>query len=360
MTPLFNYEKVIEVNGPFFHIIFPSGPGANRDGMLINNSLKPVQSGWANTGGESSSNLQGQDTALSAANAKKRARADAKGPGPAGAVKGDPRGGKKQLVHGLNDLESESQDGDLGRKQSETSASGKKMPRGGARGVKGSSEGGSNMASTDVRNTQERAMSAYHNSSRGNGRDSHISMSAERRFFDTVKEVLVGTSRDSWVEFVKLLELFSADTISKAELLETAGDLFVQASGNGVAGNELTLEFKRLLANRSDYEAHKEDVWFAVPLSEIDFSQCRKCTPSYRALPKDYPKPKCTERSEEESAVLNDQWVSIPIGSEESYSFKHMRKNQYEESLFKVRSRRLLLFITCLDLNPFPGGGRAL
>jgi paired amphipathic helix protein Sin3a len=30
------------------------------------------------------------------------------------------------------------------------------------------------------------------------------------------------------------------------------------------------------------------------------------------------------------------QWVSIPIGSEESYSFKHMRKNQYEEALFKV------------------------
>jgi histone deacetylase complex regulatory component SIN3 len=31
------------------------------------------------------------------------------------------------------------------------------------------------------------------------------------------------------------------------------------------------------------------------------------------------------------------QWVSIPIGSEESYSFKHMRKNQFEEALFKVR-----------------------
>jgi histone deacetylase complex regulatory component SIN3 len=311
--------------------------------MLINPSLKPVQ-GWANTG-DSSSNLQGQETALSAANAKKRARADAKAPGPTGAIKGDPRSGKKQtLAHNLNDLESESQDGDLGRKQSETSASGKKVPRGSGRGGKGPSEGGGNMASTDVRNTQDRSMSTYH-SSRSNGRDSHISMSAERRFFDTVKEVLVGSSRDNWVEFVKLLELFSADTISKTELLEMAGDLFVQASGNGVAGNELALEFKRLLANRSDYEAHKEDVWFAVPLSEIDFSQCRKCTPSYRALPKDYPKPKCSERSEEEAAVLNDQWVSIPIGSEESYSFKHMRKNQYEESLFKVGSYFFLLLI---------------
>ncbi len=31
---------------------------------------------------------------------------------------------------------------------------------------------------------------------------------------------------------------------------------------------------------------------------------------------------------------------SIPIGSEESYSFKHMRKNQFEESLFKCEDER--------------------
>jgi histone deacetylase complex regulatory component SIN3 len=34
--------------------------------------------------------------------------------------------------------------------------------------------------------------------------------------------------------------------------------------------------------------------------------------------------------------------VSIPIGSEESYSFKHMRKNQFEEALFKVSCRVVL------------------
>lgn len=32
--------------------------------------------------------------------------------------------------------------------------------------------------------------------------------------------------------------------------------------------------------------------------------------------------------------------MSIPIGSEESYSFKHMRKNQFEEALFKVEDER--------------------
>lgn len=103
---------------------------------------------------------------------------------------------------------------------------------------------------------------------------------------------------------------------------------------------ELYDEFTRLMASRADYEAQGSDVWYAIPLSEIDFSQCRKCTPSYRALPKDYPRPLCTERSEVEQKVLNDQWVSIPIGSEESTSFKFMRKNQYEEALFKCEDDR--------------------
>jgi paired amphipathic helix protein Sin3a len=65
---------------------------------------------------------------------------------------------------------------------------------------------------------------------------------------------------------------------------------------------------------REEYEEHKADMWYAVPLSEIDFTQCRKCTPSYRALPKDYPRIKCTERSEEEARLLNDQvcaWLEL-------------------------------------------------
>lgn len=165
-------------------------------------------------------------------------------------------------------------------------------------------------------------------------KESLMSVSAERRYFEQVKEVLTATSRETWQEFVKVLELFSNDAVSKEDMLDLIGDLF------GPQHNDLFHEYKRLLSSREEYDEHKSDVWYAVPLSEIDFTQCRKCTPSYRALPKDYPKAKCTERSEEEARMLNDQWVSIPIGSEESYSFKHMRKNQYEEALFKVEDER--------------------
>ena len=42
------------------------------------------------------------------------------------------------------------------------------------------------------------------------------------------------------------------------------------------------------------------------------------------------------------------QWVSIPIGSEESSSFKHMRKNQYEEALFKCEDERFEIDMVCV------------
>lgn len=42
------------------------------------------------------------------------------------------------------------------------------------------------------------------------------------------------------------------------------------------------------------------------------------------------------------SQVLNDHWVSVTSGSED-YSFKHMRKNQYEESLFRCEDDRLVI-----------------
>ena len=158
---------------------------------------------------------------------------------------------------------------------------------------------------------------------------SHISISAERKFFDQAKELLTSVSRESWTEFVRCLDLFSCDAVTKKDLFALVQDLF------GPANSELFDEFKVLMAVRANYTANASDMWYATPLSEIDFSQCRKCTPSYRALPKSYPKPVCSERSDAEASLLNDIWVGIPIGSEESYSFRFMRKNQYEEALFK-------------------------
>jgi histone deacetylase complex regulatory component SIN3 len=167
----------------------------------------------------------------------------------------------------------------------------------------------------------------------------HYSVSTERKFFDQLKDVLLSISRDTWQEFVKLLELFSNSAISKDHMLDLVYDLL---SSNNVT-TELYHEFKRVLDYKNDYPYNsegKEDYWYSLPLSEIDFTQCSKITDSYRQLPANFPRPKCSDRTEEEDKILNDYYVSIPIGSEESYSFKHMRKNQYEEALFKCEDER--------------------
>lgn len=55
-----------------------------------------------------------------------------------------------------------------------------------------------------------------------------------------------------------------------------------------------------------------------------------------------YPIPSASYRTDLGGQVLNDNWVSVTSGSED-YSFKHMRKNQYEESLFRCEDDRLEL-----------------
>lgn len=53
-----------------------------------------------------------------------------------------------------------------------------------------------------------------------------------------------------------------------------------------------------------------------------------------------YPIPLASQKTDIGAEVLNDHWVSVTSGSED-YSFKHMRKNQYEESLFRCEDDRL-------------------
>ncbi|EPS59159.1 hypothetical protein M569_15651, partial [Genlisea aurea] len=82
--------------------------------------------------------------------------------------------------------------------------------------------------------------------------------------------------------------------------------------------------------------------YFGKSIQELDLSNCERCTPSYRLLPDDYPIFSASQRTELGNEVLNDKWVSVTSGSED-YSFKNMRKNQYEESLFRCEDDRFEL-----------------
>ncbi|XP_018457757.1 paired amphipathic helix protein Sin3-like 5 [Raphanus sativus] len=88
----------------------------------------------------------------------------------------------------------------------------------------------------------------------------------------------------------------------------------------------------------------------AKGINELDLSECAQCSPSYRLLPDDYLIQIPSYRNKLGEKVLNDHWVSVTSGSED-YSFKHMRKNQYEESLFRCEDDRFELDMLLESVN---------
>ncbi|KAL3663908.1 hypothetical protein V7S43_010797 [Phytophthora oleae] len=151
----------------------------------------------------------------------------------------------------------------------------------------------------------------------------------EWNIFERIKKIL--PSRDNWREFLKCLELYSQEVLDRNEMLSLIRNLFGRHT-------DLVEEFDHLLCSHGVQKTPKE-IWPFIPLAETDLSQCRRATPSYRGLPASYPIPPCSHRSELEKQVCNDSWVSVPTGSED-FSFKSMRKNQYEEALFKCEDER--------------------
>ena len=96
-----------------------------------------------------------------------------------------------------------------------------------------------------------------------------------------------------------------------------------------------------LPSESSGSEDDDDEPWTHLPVSEMDLTLYDQCTPSYRAFPSERPKDRCTVRVPVEAAMLNDNWVSVPTGSEEDFFFKTTRKNQYEEALFRCEDEQV-------------------
>ncbi|XP_010272120.1 PREDICTED: paired amphipathic helix protein Sin3-like 4 isoform X1 [Nelumbo nucifera] len=232
--------------------------------------------------------------------------------------------------------------------------------------------------------------------------------SQELTFCEKVKEKL--RNSDDYQEFLKCLHIYSTEIITRSELQSLIGDLLgkypdlmdgfnefltcCEKRGDGfLAGvmskkslwNEGNLPRPVKVEDRDkDRDREKDDKekdrdrererdkererldksvsghkvpsfsnkekFMAKPISELDLSNCQRCTPSYRLLPKNYPIPLASQRTELGAQVLNDHWVSVTSGSED-YSFKHMRKNQYEESLFRCEDDRFELDMLLESVN---------
>eukprot|EP00250_Pteridium_aquilinum_P006099 c16080_g2_i1 orf=598-3312(+) len=221
-------------------------------------------------------------------------------------------------------------------------------------------------------------------------------------FFEHVKSKL--RSRETYHEFLKCLNLYSEEIITRKqlhslvdgvlgkfpELVEGFNDFLAHCESNegylanlvskklgdgpllkpkvererekdrerekergreeerGDHGRDTEKEKERDRHLSRDLPSHKgslasnREKYMTKPISELDLSNCEQCTPSYRLLPKSYPKPMVSYRKPLAHEVLNDTWVSVTSGSED-YSFKHMRRNQYEESLFRCEDDRFEL-----------------
>ncbi|KAJ0229578.1 Paired amphipathic helix protein Sin3-like 2 [Hirschfeldia incana] len=195
-------------------------------------------------------------------------------------------------------------------------------------------------------------------------------------FCEKVKEKLC--SQDDYQTFLKCLNLFSSGIIHRKELQNFVSDLLCNfpdlldefnqffercESTDGFQHLAGVMSKKSLSSDehlsrpmkaeekerddKRDLEAAKEkerskEKYMDKSIQELDLSECERCTPSYRLLPSDYPIPSVRHRQKSGAAVLNDHWVSVTSGSED-YSFKHMRRNQYEESLFRCEDDRFEL-----------------
>ncbi|KAI3670027.1 hypothetical protein L6452_41604 [Arctium lappa] len=197
--------------------------------------------------------------------------------------------------------------------------------------------------------------------------------SQEFTFCEKVKDRL--RNHDDYQAFLKCLHIYSTAIITRKELQSLVSDLLgkhpdlmegfsaflercenidgflagvmeKKSSWNEGHVSKSTRNEDKEREHRREIDAAKEDrykeKYWAKSIQELDLSDCQRCTPSYRLLPDDYPIPSVSQRSELGTQVLNDLWVSVTSGSED-YSFKHMRRNQYEESLFRCEDDRFEL-----------------
>ncbi|KAK9865821.1 hypothetical protein WJX84_003538 [Apatococcus fuscideae] len=175
-------------------------------------------------------------------------------------------------------------------------------------------------------------------------------LAREMGFFERVKKRLA--DKVQYQDFLKCLNLFAQDICSRNELSAAIHDVLGRfpdltngfhefiarceasdMSGAAMFGKATLKDIQKMKG------ADLSQRYLLKPISELDHAGWERSTPSYVKLPKEYPKIRADGRTALGKSLLNDMWCSVTFGSED-YSFKHMRKNQYEEALFRCEDDR--------------------
>ncbi|KAI0074966.1 hypothetical protein K474DRAFT_1773588 [Panus rudis PR-1116 ss-1] len=156
----------------------------------------------------------------------------------------------------------------------------------------------------------------------------------ESHFFDRVKRAL--DNRETYNEFLKLVNLFTQDIIDVYRLVHDAR--------NFLGDSELMAQFKDILGfdERREAFAYATDVW-SRPMGYSEKPNRNNLVEqygSYRKLPSHEANVICSGRDEMCKSVLNDEWVSMPTFASEDAGFIAHKKNIYEEALHRSEEER--------------------
>ncbi|KAL7283979.1 hypothetical protein ACG7TL_001251 [Trametes sanguinea] len=160
-----------------------------------------------------------------------------------------------------------------------------------------------------------------------------IHSNLDKHFFERVKRAL---DRETYNEFLKLVNLFTQDIINTTRLVREARSFL----GDG----ELMLLFMNILGwdERREWIAAEEEAW-TRPMGVLDRpsrEQLHTRYGSYRKLPAHEVNVQCSGRDEMCNSVLNDEWISQPTFASEDAGFIAHKKNIYEEALHRSEEER--------------------
>ncbi|RKP25388.1 Sin3 family co-repressor-domain-containing protein, partial [Syncephalis pseudoplumigaleata] len=159
--------------------------------------------------------------------------------------------------------------------------------------------------------------------------DAKTSASADELvFFERVKRHL--TNKQTYVEFIKILNLFSQEILDRKQVVERAEPFLSNRA-------ELYDWFKMFVG----YDGKQEVVINeAPPREKLDLSKCKQASNSYRVLPVADQRLPCSGRDDLASEVINNKYVSHPIWASEDQEFIAHRKNQFEEAMHRCEEER--------------------
>ncbi|RKP34752.1 hypothetical protein BJ085DRAFT_15119 [Dimargaris cristalligena] len=149
----------------------------------------------------------------------------------------------------------------------------------------------------------------------------------ELEFFAVVRNYL--GHKSTYTEFLKLLNLYNEEIIDDRVLVERASSFIGNHEG-------LFNRFKNLIG----YKPPEAPIDYMVaPRTKLDLSTL-KARGSYRRLPLNETKARCSGRDDLCREVLNDLWASHPTWASEETGFTSHKKNIAEENLHKCEEER--------------------